>query len=119
MLKRIRLGPERGGAHLSGLREAYFGGLLCNQSATVQSATLPSREGCNHIVRFVESFQVAGASLCRLAPSCCLHILQSGPHPDLLSHAKDNDVALLPLNAFRVPFSAFSIADFWLARRGV
>ena len=58
VLKRIRTGPGREAAHLSGLREIYFGSLLCNESATVQAAALPPPEGCNHIVRFVESFQV-------------------------------------------------------------
>lgn len=46
-------------AKLSGLREAYFGTLLnrANQTAVGMQQKM-SREGLDHIVRFVESFQV-------------------------------------------------------------
>ena len=46
-------------AHLSGLREAYFGTLLQQPNQTVSSAQEgASEDGIDHLVRFVESFQV-------------------------------------------------------------
>jgi hypothetical protein len=46
-------------ARLSGLREAYFGTLLQQLNQTVASAQEgASEDGADHLVRFVESFQV-------------------------------------------------------------
>jgi len=46
-------------AKLSGLREAYFGALLHRVNQTVSSLQQgTSRDGLEHLVRFVESFQV-------------------------------------------------------------
>ncbi len=46
-------------AKLSGLREAYFGTLLQGVNQTLTSIEQgASRDGLDHIVRFVESFQV-------------------------------------------------------------
>ena len=48
-------------AKLSGLREAYFGALLQGVNQTLTSREqAASRDGLDHIVRFVESFQVRG-----------------------------------------------------------
>lgn len=47
------------GAKLSGLREAYFGRLLQQIKQTVTGREgSTSRNGFDHLVRFVESFQV-------------------------------------------------------------
>ena len=75
VLKRIRMGADvrSEAVHLSGLREAYFGGLLCNQSATVQAAMHP--HGCQHIVRFVESFQVLPSVRCLSAETNGMHLI--------------------------------------------
>ena len=46
-------------ATLSGLREAYFGSLLHRANQTmIGTQQVVFREGLDHIVRFVESFQV-------------------------------------------------------------
>ncbi len=46
-------------AKLSGFREAYFGALLHRVNQTVSSLQQgTSRDGLEHLVRFVESFQV-------------------------------------------------------------
>ena len=50
-------------AKLSGLREAYFGTLLQGVNQTFTSMEQGgSRDGLDHIVRFVESFQVRARS---------------------------------------------------------
>ena len=60
-------------AKLSGLREAYFGVLLhrANHTAIGMQQSI-AREGFDHIVRFVESFQVRPHTpvslLCSKAP---------------------------------------------------
>ena len=67
-------------ATLSGLREAYFGALLHRANQTVTGAQQGMlREGLDHIVRFVESFQVGS---CKpdfegALKSCCCNCLRS------------------------------------------
>lgn len=50
----ISKGPQ---AHLSGLREAYFGELL--QSHTLAASAEVDEYSLDHIVRFVEAFEVS------------------------------------------------------------
>jgi hypothetical protein len=55
VLKRILVSKGQD-AHLSGLREAYFGQLLQNRSIAAPRLV---EDGRNHIVRFVEFFEVS------------------------------------------------------------
>lgn len=74
VLKRIRIGAGKE-VHLSGLREAYFGQLLCNDSAMVHAAMHVPLRGCQHVVRFVESFQVICMTVIMAWPILLLTLL--------------------------------------------